>query len=194
MVKTLPRRVTPEKHDPCIHAEATNHEVGYGSIEQQQPPLLPLSDTPVPLSKLLNARRVLCIANYGVLSLFEVAFYSLQPLFYSTAIEYGGLGFSPMRIGLLMACFGIFSGLVQAIFFASLVGRLGPKTLFRLGHMCLIPLFIFFPIIHWIAQQWGINWLVWVTLVFQFALAIVMDMAFGTSLVNIDRMDIDLLP
>jgi hypothetical protein len=133
----------------------------------------------MPLSELLNAPRALRIANYGVLAALEIALYSLQPLFYSTPIEYGGLGFTPMKIGLWMACCGIFNGLFQAFFFAPLIDRLGPKTLLRIGHLCFIPLFTLFPIINWIANQWGINWGVWVTLICQLALTIVMDMSFS---------------
>lgn len=138
----------------------------------------------MPLSKLLNAPTVLRIANYGALAALDIALYSLQPLFYSTPIEYGGLGFAPMKIGLWMACFGIFNGLFQAIFFAPLIARLGPKTLLRIGHLCFIPLFTLFPIINWIAKQWGINWLVWLALICQLALTIVMDMSFSALFLN----------
>lgn len=136
----------------------------------------------MPLSKLLNAPRVLRIANYGVLAILEIAFYSLQPLFYSTPIEYGGLGFTPMKIGLWMACFGVFNGLFQAFYFAPLIDRLGPKKLLRIGHFCFFPIFILFPIVNWIARQWGIIWLVWVVLTCHLAFAIVMDMSFGALL------------
>lgn len=89
-----------------------------------------------------------------------------------------------MKIGLWMACFGIFNGLFQAIFFAPLIARLGPKTLLRIGHLCFIPLFTLFPIINWIAKQWGINWLVWLALICQLALTIVMDMSFSALFLN----------
>lgn len=136
----------------------------------------------MPLSKLLNARRVLRIANYGVLAILDIALYSLQPLFYSTPIEFGGLGFTPMKIGLWMACFGICNGLFQVFYFAPLIVRLGPKKLLRIGHFSFIPLFTLFPIINWIAQQWGIIWLVWLVLICHLALTIVVDMSFGVSL------------
>lgn len=137
------------------------------------------------LSELLTARRVLRIANYAVLAIFEMALWSLQPLFYSTAIEHGGLGFTPMQIGLWMACFGIANGLFQALYFAPLVDRLGPKRLLRIGHSCFIPLFTLFPIINWIARQWGIIWLVWVALICHLALTVVMDMAFSALLPDV---------
>lgn len=180
--KTLPRGVTPEKRDPSIDREVGGHDISYGAIDQQQPFSSPPVDAPMPLSKLLNTRRVLRIVNYGVLAILEIAVYSIQPLFYSTDIEYGGLGFTPMQIGLWMACFGIFNGLFQACFFAPLIDRLGPKTIFRIGHTSFIPLFTLFPIISWIAQHWGITWLVWVALSCQLALTILVDMSFSALL------------
>lgn len=162
--------------------EADSHEISFTAIDQQQPFPSPPLDVPLPLSTLLNARRVLRITNYGILALLDIALCSLQPLFYSTAIEHGGLGFTPMQIGVWMACFGIVNGLFQAFYFAPLVDRLGPKALFRIGHSCFIPLFILFPIINWIAQQWGIIWLVWVALISQLVLTVIMDMAFSALL------------
>lgn len=177
--KTLPPGSRPEKLDSSVDREAGGHEISYGTIDQQQESPSPPIDPPMPLSKLLNGPRMLRIANYGVLAALEIAVYSLQPLFYSTPIEYGGLGFTPMTIGLWMACLGISNGLFQAMCFAPLTDRLGTKTLFRIGHLCFIPLFTLFPIINWIAKQWGVNWLVWVALVCQLALTIVVDMSFS---------------
>lgn len=90
-----------------------------------------------------------------------------------------------MEIGLWMACFGIFNGLFQAFCFAPLVVRLGPKTLLRIGHLCFIPLFILFPVISWIARQWGINWLVWAVLICHLGLTAVMDMSFSALLLDV---------
>ncbi|KAG8213658.1 MFS general substrate transporter [Butyriboletus roseoflavus] len=183
--ESLPFRATPEKHASSVDRESGGHQVNYATIDQQPEFTPPPSDAPMPLSKLLTAPRVLRIANYGVLAILEIAFYSLQPLFYSTPIEYGGLGFTPMKIGLWMACFGIFNGLFQACYFAPLIDRLGPKKLLRIGHFCFFPIFILFPVINWIARQWGINWVVWVVLICHLAFAIVMDMSFGCVLMYI---------
>jgi MFS family permease len=90
-----------------------------------------------------------------------------------------------MQIGLWMACFGIFNGLIQAFCFAPLVDRLGLKTLLRIGHLCFIPLFTLFPIINWIARQWGINWLVWVALICHLGLTAVMDMSFSALILDV---------
>lgn len=90
-----------------------------------------------------------------------------------------------MTIGLWMACFGIFNGLIQALYFAPLVNRLGPKTLLRIGHATFIPLFALFPVINWIAQQYGINWLVWIALICHLGLTIIMDMSFSALFLDL---------
>jgi hypothetical protein len=52
---------------------------------------------------------------------------ALQPLFYSTPIEDGGLGFTPATIGFWMSCQGVANGIIQAFFFAPLISKLGAK-------------------------------------------------------------------
>jgi hypothetical protein len=148
-------------------------------LTEQQESSTDLSDTPVPLHQLLNASSVLCIANYGVLTIFEIALWALHPLFYSTPIEFGGLGFTPMTIGLWMSAFGVANSLIQAFCFAPLVNRLGTKTVLRVGHACFIPIFGLFPIVSYVAKLWGISWVVWALLSCQLILTVVMDMAFG---------------
>lgn len=45
------------------------------------------------------------VANYAAISLIEIAFYSLLPLFYSTPVDVGGLGLTPSGIGSLLGGF-----------------------------------------------------------------------------------------
>ncbi|KAF9230340.1 major facilitator superfamily domain-containing protein, partial [Melanogaster broomeanus] len=56
-------------------------------------------ESPVPLRSLLVPKILLPIACYGAIAMLEIAMFALQPLFYSTPIELGGLGFSPATIG-----------------------------------------------------------------------------------------------
>ncbi|KAF8833233.1 MFS transporter [Paxillus ammoniavirescens] len=183
--ETLPRSVVPAKATSLVERETGRLETGYGTVGKQQGSLADLSDAPVPLRKLLNASRVLRIANYGVLSTLEIAMYALQPLFYSTLIELGGLGFTPITIRLWMAAFGIANALIQLFCFAPLVNRLGTKTVLRVGHACFIPIFGLFHIVNWVAKRWGVTWIVWVLLTFQMVLTVVMDMSFSCTLMYI---------
>ncbi|KAF8840251.1 MFS transporter [Paxillus ammoniavirescens] len=178
--ETLPRGLTPVKATPPV--ESRHLEVGYGTVDRQRGPTV---HAPIPLRQLLNASRVLCIATYGVLATFDIVLWALQPLVYSTPIEFGGLGFTPMTIGLYMSGFGAANGLIQAFYFAPLVNRLGLKTLLRMGHASFIPIFGIIAIVSWVAKLWGISWVVWVLLGCQLILTILMDMSFTCILMYI---------
>ncbi|KAG2039615.1 major facilitator superfamily domain-containing protein [Suillus americanus] len=83
-----------------------------------------------PLRTLLTPTIVVPIANYAMLAFLDVSFRALLPLFLSTPTYLGGLGFAPSSIGSWLAFFGIIDGVFQAVFFAKIVDRLGPKRLF----------------------------------------------------------------
>ncbi|OJA11496.1 hypothetical protein AZE42_07874 [Rhizopogon vesiculosus] len=84
----------------------------------------------VPLRSLLVPTTVIPIANYSILAFLDISLKVLFPLFFSTPIYLGGLGLTPSAIGSWMALSGIVDGLFQALFFAKIVGWLGPKRLF----------------------------------------------------------------
>jgi hypothetical protein len=116
---------------------------------------------------------------YGVLATFEIVMWALLPLFYSTPIEFGGLGFTPMTIGLWMSGFGAANGLIQALCFAPLVRQTGAQNAASRVPRCFIPIFALFPIVSWVAKLWGISWVVWALLACQLILTLIMDMAFS---------------
>lgn len=123
---------------------------------------------------------VISIGNFGILCLMEISFRALQPLFYATPIEHGGLGLTPATIGTLMALFGTIDGISEALYFAKLVRRWGPKRMYMAGMASFVPLFGLLPVINALARQSGhASPLVWVALLVQLALYIMMDMAFS---------------
>ncbi|KAF8840252.1 MFS general substrate transporter [Paxillus ammoniavirescens] len=180
--ETLPRGLTQIKATSLVERETEHLEAGYGTVDRQQRLSV---HAPVPLRQLLNASRVLYIANYGVLATFDIVLWALLPLFYSTPIEFGGLGFTPMSIGLYISGFGATNGLIQAFCFAPLTNRLGPKTLLRISHACFIPIFGIIAIVSWVAKLWGISWVVWALLASQLILTVIMDMSFTCILMYI---------
>lgn len=50
------------------------------------------ADKPYPIHALLVPRVLIASANYASLSLMDIAYRAVQPLFFSTPIEMGGLG------------------------------------------------------------------------------------------------------
>jgi hypothetical protein len=111
-----------------------------------------------------------------------ISFYSIIPLFYSTAIELGGLGMSPPQIGLCLGFLGVTSGVWNAFFFARVVRIWGPKRLFMVGMAGFIPVFTMFPIAQLWARRWGLCPFVWVLVACQLLFVVVVDMALGKNL------------
>ncbi|KZT01929.1 MFS general substrate transporter [Laetiporus sulphureus 93-53] len=139
-------------------------------------------EAPAPLRSLLIWPVLLSVANYGALAFLEIAYRATQPLFYSTPIELGGLGFSPATIGALLGTWGVMNGSVQALFFAPVVRRWGPKRVFMAGMSTFVPLFSLFPLINALAFRTGMTPAVWGVVFLQLTVSIVMDMSFGCIL------------
>lgn len=135
----------------------------------------------VPLRSLLIPTVVIPITNYSMLAFLDISLRALFPLFFSTPIHLGGLGFTPASIGSWLALLGIVDGIFQVLFFAKVVGWLGRKRLFCISVSCFIPVMIVFPIMSWLAQARGmVDYAITFTLLSQLALTIIWDMAFGT--------------
>ncbi|OAX38190.1 MFS transporter [Rhizopogon vinicolor AM-OR11-026] len=171
--ETLPRKSTQEKSTFALNGEALDF------------PENVVEDSPVSMRSLFVPSVLIPILNYDCLAILEIATWALQPLFYSTPIELGGLGFDPATIGLWMGAFGLLNGVVQTIIFAPLIHKYGPKTIFQFGVTCSIPIFSLPPITNMIARQYGINWLVYFLLTFSLILTVLMDMAFGCIMMYI---------
>ncbi|KAG1740058.1 MFS general substrate transporter [Suillus lakei] len=135
----------------------------------------------IPMRSLLTPTIVIPIANYAMLALLDMAIMAILPLFFSTPTYLGGLGFTPSHIGLWMAMFAMANGTFQALFFAKIVDRVGPKRLFCVSVSCFTPLMLMFPIMSWLVHTRGmVDHTITVALIGQLTLTIIWDMAFGT--------------
>ncbi|KAI6042924.1 major facilitator superfamily domain-containing protein [Pisolithus marmoratus] len=116
---------------------------------------------PLPLRALLIPRVLIAAGNYAALSTIEIAFRGVQPLFYATPIELGGLGLDPPQIGNILAVYGILNGLFQVFFFADLHDRFGSKAIFTVAVSSGIPFILTCPLINALGRTYGLNWAVW---------------------------------
>ena len=132
------------------------------------------------MSILLRTYSVMIpISNYGTLALVEIGFFTLLPLFYSSPIEIGGLGFPPSVIGAYLAVFGLVNGAAQALFTARLIEWLGPKRLLSFAVLCFYPLILIFPIMTAIATaQQRVGPVIWMLLTLQFIFMVLMDLSY----------------
>ncbi|KAG1748656.1 major facilitator superfamily domain-containing protein [Suillus lakei] len=130
---------------------------------------------------LLTPSIVIPIANYAMFAFLDVSRRVLVPLFFSTPIYLGGLGFDPSSIGSWLALFGIMDGAFQALLFAKLVDWLGPKRLFLMSVSSYVALMVVLPIMSWLVRaRGGVDYIVTLALLCQLVLTVIWGMGFGT--------------
>lgn len=137
-------------------------------------------DQPLPLRSVLIWPVIISVGNYGLLALMDIAFNAVQPLFFATPVDLGGLGLSPREIGALIGSCGFVNGFFQLFFFAKIVKRLGTKKTFMLGISMFVLMFAIFPVISQFALRLGKeSFWVWLCVVLQLGMAVVGDLAYG---------------
>ncbi|KAF8842090.1 MFS general substrate transporter [Paxillus ammoniavirescens] len=159
-------------------------------IIENQDDVLNVHDTqPIPIKTLMKTYSVMIpIANYGTLALVEIGVLVLLPLFYSAPIEIGGLGFPPSTIGLFLAVFGVVDGLVQALFVAKIINKIGAKKVFCGAVLFFYPLIALFPIMSAVVTAHGkVGRMIWALLVLQLIFIVLMDMSYAVIFVFTTR-------
>ncbi|KAI6108162.1 major facilitator superfamily domain-containing protein [Pisolithus sp. B1] len=140
---------------------------------------------PLPLRALLIPRVLIAAGNYAALSTIEIAFRSVQPLFYATPIELGGLGLDPPQIGNILAVYGVLNGLFQIFFFANLHDRFGSKAIFTVAVSSGIPFILTCPLINALARAYGLNWAVWCVIGVQTICSILLNLGYACIFIYI---------
>ena len=145
---------------------------------------MPDSEKPVPFRSLLVYRVLIGAINYTALSLVDIAYRAVQPLFFSTPIELGGLGLPPPMIGNIMSAFGILNGVFQILMFARIHNAFGTKNVFFAGMLSAVPLFALFPVMNELAvREGGVNGAVWFVVAIQTILSLGISLCYGVSVV-----------
>ncbi|KAI0926214.1 hypothetical protein AcW1_008437 [Taiwanofungus camphoratus] len=162
------------------HRKNKSDKPGHAQSEEDPRRCEETFEGPATLRSLMVWPVLLSVANYGALALLDIAYRAIQPLFFSTPIELGGLGLTPATIGAVLGTFGLMNGAFQASFFAKVVRRWGPKRVLVAGMASFLPIFLLFPMINAIAKEAGRTTpLVWAAVVFQLAVSVIMDMSYG---------------
>lgn len=100
-----------------------------------------------PIRALLTPQVLLATSTYALLSLIDIAYRALQPVFYSTPRSLGGLGLPPHAIGTILALLGFGNGVFQVTCFARMCKRWGVRRVYMAGIACAAPIFISFPLL-----------------------------------------------
>ncbi|PPQ81483.1 hypothetical protein CVT24_000729 [Panaeolus cyanescens] len=159
--------------------------------EEQEGPAKPVTqpstaaEKPLPLRSLLTWRVIIAAANYASLSLVDIAFRAVQPLFFSTPIHLGGLGLPPSTIGRILSVYGVLNGVFQVFFFAKIHDYWGSKKVFTFGIAAALPLFMLFPVINYLARADGYWTLVWALIGVQTVISIFLSLAYGAIFIFI---------
>lgn len=126
-------------------------------------------------------RRVLTATTcYALLSLVDISYRGVQPVFFAASIELGGLGLSPLLIGAALTALGPMNGLFQVFCFSKIHDRFGARNLFIFSICCGFPVISLFPVMSAIATAEGrATTLVWVIIGLQLAIYVLFNMAYS---------------
>jgi MFS family permease len=117
-----------------------------------------------------------------MISLIDIAYKGVMPLFYSTPISLGGLGLSPASIGICLAIYGILGGLFQVLCFAPITNRYGGKRVLVFSLAMGFPIFALFPLMSAWTKHYGyITPAVYGMIFLQIFFSTLFGMSYGTT-------------
>jgi hypothetical protein len=163
-----------------ISSDSTFQEVSTSTVDA--PPKS--TEKPPPLRSLLTRPVLVSIANYAVVSFLQTACLALIPLIWSTPVEFGGLNFSPVSIGLWMSVYGCVDGTCQFAIFPRLVTQFGLRRVFFTCITSCAVLVIMFPLENLVLRHnlGGQTMAIWPLIVLQLSSFSVLRMGYSESL------------
>ncbi|EGN95009.1 hypothetical protein SERLA73DRAFT_113718 [Serpula lacrymans var. lacrymans S7.3] len=175
-------RCHPQRNDSPHNSETAPKPALLEALSHSSPN----DGTPLPLRALLTPQVLIAASTYATTSLMDIAFRTIQPVFFATPIALGGLGLTPPVIGKILASFGILNGLFQVFCFARLHAWLGTKGTYILGVVAAIPMMMTFPVISLLVQSQGLNITVWFVIGLQVFLSVVLCISYGAVFIYIN--------
>jgi hypothetical protein len=143
---------------------------------------------PLPLRALLIRDVIVAGGNYALLSLVDIAFRAIQPLFFSTPRELGGLGLDPPAIGKILAVYGVMNGLFQIFMFARINARFGSKNTFMVGIVATTVMYASFPALTLVADARGaVDGWVYAVIGVQLVASMMTSLSYGLLLPRVRR-------
>jgi len=122
----------------------------------------------------------------------DISLRVLQPIFLSTPVALGGLGFDPPAIGAILAFSGLMNGIFTIFLLPWMTDCFGVKWVYLVGMAAAIPCFSLFPIINLLAQNsiersGGLGPEVWVAIGLQAVMVVLIGMCYGVSTSSISK-------
>ncbi|KAG1785580.1 major facilitator superfamily domain-containing protein [Suillus plorans] len=141
---------------------------------------------PLPFRDLLVTRVVIATCAYAATALIEISFRAVQPVFYATPIEMGGLGLDAPAIGIILAMLGILNGVLQLLLFVRLHDWLGGRNLYLFSVFSCFPMLALFPAISFAAKAQGLSHFVYLLVGLQLLAFVISYSAFGVVFMYIN--------
>ena len=150
------------------------------SSSSSVPIATPISNKPLPIRALFIRRVLIAAGSYAGTALIDIAFRTVQPVFFATPISLGGLGLDTPTIGIILAVQGLVVGLLQPLVFGNLYDNMGAKFLWLSAVACALPMICLFPILNMLARSGGLNQGVWSLVGLQVALMSCTNLSYGS--------------
>lgn len=141
---------------------------------------------PLPFRDLLVTRVIIASCAYAGTALVEISFRAVQPVFYATPIEMGGLGLDAPAIGVILAMLGILNGVLQLLFFVRLHDWLGGRNLYLFSVFSYFPMLALFPAISLTAKAQGLSYFVYLLVGLQLLAFVISYSAYGVVFMYIN--------
>ncbi|KAG2121864.1 major facilitator superfamily domain-containing protein [Suillus clintonianus] len=141
---------------------------------------------PLPFRELLVTRVVIATCAYAAVALIEISFRAVQPVFYATPIEMGGLGLDTPAIGIILAVLGILNGVLQVLFFVHLHDWLGGRNLYLFSVFSCFPMLALFPVISFTVKAQGLSCFVYLLVGLQLLAFVISYSAYGVVFMYIN--------
>jgi MFS family permease len=137
------------------------------------------SEKPLPLRQLLTPRVIIAAGNYAFLSIVDISFRAIHPVFLATPATLGGLDLPPSTIGLLLSVSGVVNAVFQLLFFTKIINKWGPKKAYVVGISSTFVSFALFPILTVLVKNQGLSLLVWFLITVQLVVQMGMNLPYG---------------
>ncbi|TFK98636.1 MFS transporter [Pterulicium gracile] len=141
---------------------------GYGTLNSAPSTVEPVDAQPT--ERLMTTRTMIPIANIGFLAFVQQCISVLNPLVFSTSIEYGGLGMDPYEIGTILGIWGVANGFIQLFVSHRLIEKLGARTAYKLAFANQVTLLVCLAAIGILVPSRGVDTLIKSLLVFYLCL------------------------
>ncbi|KAH8099993.1 MFS general substrate transporter [Cristinia sonorae] len=157
-----------------------DNRVGPAGNSEEVDKTSPARTKPLPLKEILSGKVIIAALNYASLSLTDIAVRSVQPVFYSTPIELGGLNLPPYKIGRILSIYGVMNGLIQIFVFAGVHNRYGTRRVYIWSIASALPVVAMYPVINLFAKTEGDHSIyLWIAVGIQLVLSILINFAYG---------------